>query len=250
MLHFIGTGGAFSAKLGNNSAYMELGTELFIFDCGVDVFSKLQDGNLFEGKTRVNFFITHLHCDHAGGLGVMIAYLKYMFFNGDSSRICVYFPSKSMEELLRLQGLDEEWYTLYVNRWDELVVDGMDKVLEYSFEEARHTGELDYEGKNNCFSIEMSVADEFTIFYSGDTNFFAEKLKNIHNYDAIYHEVTGYEEATRHLSYGKLLEATKNFTKEERKKIVLMHLDDDFDVERAVADGFSIAKVEEIGSRY
>lgn len=246
MLHFIGTGGAFSAKFGNNSAYMELGTELFIFDCGVDVFAKLQAGKLFEGKTRVNFFITHLHCDHAGGLGVMIAYLKYMVFHGDSSRICVYFPSKSMEDLLRLQGLDEQWYTLYVNRWDELVVDGMEKVLEYSFEEASHTEELNYEGKNNCFSIEMSMEDEFTIFYSGDTNFFAEKLKNIHNYDAIYHEVTGYEEATRHLSYSKLLEATKDFTKEERKKIVLMHLDDGFDVERALGDGFSVGKAEEI----
>lgn len=244
MLHFIGTGGAFSAELGNNSAYMELGTELFIFDCGVDVFSKLQAGNLFEGKTRVNFFITHLHCDHAGGLGVMIAYLKYMVFHGDASRICVYFPSKSMEELLRLQGLDEQWYTLYMNRWDELAVDGMEKTLEYSFEEASHTEELDYEGNNNCFSIEMSMADEFAIFYSGDTNFFAEKLKNIHNYDAIYHEVTGYEEATRHLSYSKLLEATKDFTKEDRKKIVLMHLDDGFDVERAKKDGFSIAEKE------
>ena len=26
---------------------------------------------------------------------------------------------------------------------------------------------------------QMSMADEFTIFYSGDTNFFAERLKNL-----------------------------------------------------------------------
>lgn len=244
MLHFIGIGGAFSEKLGNNSAYMELGTELFIFDCGIDVFSKLQSSGLLEGKTRVNFFITHLHCDHAGSLGVFIAYLKYMVFDGDVSRICVYFPSKAIEDLLRLQGLDEQWYTLYVNRWDELEVDGIEKILEYSFEDASHTEELDYEGQNACFSIEMSMNDEFTIFYSGDTNFFAEKLKDSYNYDLIYHEVTGYEEAKRHLSYGKLLEATKDFTKEERRKIVLMHLDDRFDIERAKKDGFSIAEKE------
>lgn len=241
MLTFLGTGGAFNTKRGNTSAYFELGTELFIIDAGEDVFAKLVNKNLFNGKTRVNIFITHLHSDHVGSLGTLIAYLYIKVFDMDRSKVCLYFPSEAITELLTLQGIKGDMYTSFVNRWDELYIDGYEKQPEYVFEPAPHTGELDYKKEPNCFSIEFSLKNEFGFYYSGDTCEFNQKLMNTYAFDHIYHEVTSNKGATVHFQYDKLLELTKDMPADQKKKITLMHLDEDFDIEKAKADGFSIA---------
>ena len=241
MLTFLGTGGAFNTKRGNTSAYFELGTELFIIDAGEDVFAKLVNKNLFNGKTRVNIFITHLHSDHVGSLGTLIAYLYIKVFDMDRSKVCLYFPSEAITELLTLQGIKGDMYTSFVNRWDELYIDGYEKQPEYVFEPASHTGELDYKKEPNCFSIEFSLKNEFGFYYSGDTNEFNQKLMNTYAFDHIYHEVTSNKGATVHFQYDELLELTKDMPADQKKKITLMHLDEDFDIEKAKADGFSIA---------
>lgn len=241
MLKFLGSGGAFNTKRGNNCAYMELGTELFLFDLGEDVFQKLIDFGLFEKKTKVNIFITHLHGDHVGGLGTTIAYLYYKVFHQDKSKINVYFPSNSITELLELQGVSKERYTFYINRWDELIIDGYPKSPEYIFDEANHSKSLDYFNKTNTFSIEFIIPEGEAFYYSGDTNEYKERLKNLWNFNYVYHEVTMNKEVKAHLSYDKLLEATKDLPKSEKKKIILMHLDEDFDEEMAKGDGYSVA---------
>lgn len=241
MLTFLGTGGAFNTERGNTSAYFELGTELFIIDVGEDVFPKLVKKNVFEGKTRVNIFITHLHSDHAGSLGTLIAYLYIKVFNLDRSKVCIYFPSEAITELLALQGIKQDMYTLFINRWDELYIDGYEKQPEYIFEPTSHTGDLDYNKQVNCFSIEFSLKNEFGFYYSGDSSEFNQKLLNTYAFDHIYHEVTSNTSATVHFQYDKLLELTKDMPADQKKKITLMHLDQDFDIENAKADGFSIA---------
>lgn len=245
MLKFLGTGGAFNVNKGNTSAYFELGTELFLIDVGEDVFSKVVKKELYKGKTRVNIFITHLHGDHTGSLGTMIAYLYMCVFACDASKVCIYFPSEAIKEYLSLQGVSEKWYTLYVNLWDDLYIDGMEKHPEYSFEPANHTEGLDYKGQNNCYSIEFCQKDKFSFYYSGDTCEFKEKLLNTYAYDAIYHEVTAVKEASVHTQYDQLVELTKDLLEDQRKKITLMHLDNDFNEEKALADGFSVAQIEE-----
>lgn len=242
MLNFIGSGGAFHPERGNNSAFFELGTELFIFDVGGDVFDKLLKFGILEKKTRIHIFITHLHCDHVGGLGVLISYLYYAIFPAEPSRICLYFPSKAIIELLSLQGVSPSWYTYYPNRWDEMEVDGLEKPFEYCFENTPHVDELNYKGENTCFSIQLHAPHHFCLYYSGDTNQFADCLNQIQNYDYIYHEVTGHEEASCHFSYKKLLDATKHFSAADKQKIHLMHLDTDFNIEQAKKDGFQVVE--------
>lgn len=241
MLTFLGTGGAFNTERGNTSAYFELGTELFLIDSGEDVFAKLIKKNLFDGKTRVNIFITHLHSDHAGSLGTLIAYLYIKVFNMDRSKVCLYFPSEAITELLAIQGIKQDMYTSFTNLWDELYIDGYVKQPEYTFEPAYHTSELDYKKQSNCFSIEFSLKNEFDFYYSGDTCEFNQKLMNTYAFDYIYHEVTSNKDATVHFQYDKLLELTKDMPADQKKKFTLMHLDQDFDIEKAKADGFSIA---------
>lgn len=242
MLKFLGSGGAFNQKRGNNSAYLELGTELFLFDVGENVLEKLVHLQLLEKKTRVNIFITHLHGDHVGGLGTLIFYLYYKVFEQNKNKINVFFPSESIVEYLALQGVLSNYYTFYINRWDDLIIDGYEKTMEYIFEETIHDENLNYKGKVNTFSVEMNLKDSYSFYYSGDTSEYKTRLKNLWNFDYVYHEVTSNNGVTVHLSYDKLLEDTKYFSLKDKKKIILMHLDTDFDVERALKDGFNVAE--------
>ncbi len=247
MLKFLGSGSAFNTKRGNNCAYMEFAGELFLFDAGQDVFEKLIKLNLFEKKARINIFITHLHSDHIGSLGTIISYLYYKVFKQDMSNICVYFPSEAIADVLTLQGVPRTQYNLFLNKWDELYIPMCGrKQPEYSFFETKHTEGLDYQGETNCYSLEFMIPNEFSFFYSGDTNVFHEKLSNIYNYDKIYHEVTAMENSPVHFSYEALLEATKNLTAEEKARFYLMHIDEEFDEEQAKQDGFRIVENVEI----
>ena len=45
-LNFLGRGGAFNTKEGNNAAYFVENNELFLIDCGETVFESLNNGFL------------------------------------------------------------------------------------------------------------------------------------------------------------------------------------------------------------
>lgn len=245
MLKFIGTGDAFNTRDGNTSAYLKLGREIVFFDMGEDVFSKAKNMSLFENVEKVHVFITHLHSDHVGSLGTAIAYLYYGVFGMDKSKICVYFPSKKIVDLLQCQGVTEDWYTFYINRWDELFVDSTEKYPEYIFEENIHTDALNVDGKSNCYSIELSIPGKGSLYYSGDSAGVKDRLRNRWAYDYIYHEVTSFKDAVVHTSYETLMQATKGLGPKKKKRIFLMHMDENFDKEQAVKDGFSIAGEDE-----
>ncbi len=241
MLKFLGIGDAFNTIDGNTSAYMKLGSELIFIDMGESSFARAKEAGILKDVTKVHIFITHLHSDHIGSLGSMIAYLYYGMFKMDSSKICVYFPSQEIEKLLMLQGVTKNWYTFFINKWDELVIGGGKEYTEYIFEENLHTTDLDVDGKSNCYSIELSVPNVGRFYYSGDCVGFKERLKGNYEFDYIYHEVTSHDNPVVHTSYKSLLEDTKNLSKERKEKIYLMHLDEGFDKAKARKDGFSIA---------
>lgn len=236
-LKFLGTGSAFNVKRGCTSAYFEMGTELFVIDVGEDVFKKLVLSGLFDKKTRVNFLITHIHGDHAGSLSTTIYYLYYKVFNMDKSKICVYFPNEDLRAYLKMSGTTEEFYTYYINRWDEVRPDGTDVNFEYNFIDARHTPDM------NSYAITIEIPKQKLIYYSGDNSEFNFTVKNIDMYNEIYNEVTFIREATSHMYYEKLLELTKDFSDEQKNKIILMHLeDDDAKIELMREKGFRIAE--------
>lgn len=238
LLKFLGTGSAFNVKRGATSAYFVMGTELFVLDCGEDVLKKLIDKDLFKDKTRVNFMITHTHGDHVGSLSTAIFYLYYKVFDMDRSKICVYFPENDVKTHFTLSGVTEEFYTYYVNKWDEINPDGTNMKLEYNFIEAKHSKGI------NCYSITIEIQNQKPIYYSGDNSDFTFTKSNIDMYENIYNEVTFVEEASVHLYYKKLFEATKDFTYEQKQKIVLMHLEDEADIELLKQNGFMVASNE------
>ena len=79
MLKFIGTGSAFNHQMGNTSAYIKQDNTLFIIDCGETAFARMKQLNLFEGVQNVYIAITHMHSDHVGSLGSLIAYLNIFY---------------------------------------------------------------------------------------------------------------------------------------------------------------------------
>ena len=54
------------------------------------------------------------------------------------------------------------------------------------------------------------------------------------------------ENSDVHMSYERLLEKTSHLSKEERSRFHLMHLEEEFDIERAKVDGFQIVENIEI----
>ncbi|WP_343210707.1 MBL fold metallo-hydrolase [Anaerolentibacter hominis] len=241
-LKFFGTGSAFNTEKGNNSAYIRVGTDLIILDMGGDVLPKMVKLNVLEGISKVHILITHMHGDHVGGLSNTILYLYSRVFRHQPEKICVYFPNPALADYLHMQGVARDKYTFYVNLWDELFLEDQRLTAEYAFEKTEH--DPIFEG--HVYGIDLTVNKDYHIFYSGDSKLFNPKLKEIHNYTAVYHETTMNPRGVVHFQYNDLLEVTKDFKPGERAKIHLMHLDADFDTEQALADGFSIVEAEPI----
>ncbi len=240
MLKFFGSGSAFNTERGNNSAWLKCGKNLIIFDMGGDVLPKMVRLNVFEGIAKIHIFISHMHGDHAGGLGNTLLYINAHVLSRQPENICVYHPNPEIEKFLYMQGVERgKRYTLYTNRQDKLLLlDQFDLMMEYSFEPTTHSpifGE-------NVYGIDLKLDEENRIFYSGDTNRFNPICLNIDNYTAIYHEISSNPKALVHFQYEDLLKMTTHFTLEQKKKIHLMHIEKDFDTERALADGFSVVQ--------
>ncbi len=243
-LHFLGSGSAFAVRRGCNCAYFTIGEDLIFFDMGGDALGKAVRLSLFDGIRKVHIFITHMHPDHVGGLGYTILYLHHKVLHGDATKICVYFPGPDLVSFLRMQGVEEgRHYMLYANLWDEMFLDDeTEKHPEYSFEPTTHTDSFG----PHVYGIDLKLEKEFHIFYSGDSNQMNPLCLQIHNYTAVYHEVTMENASPRHFPYSKLLWLTSSFAPDQKKKIHLMHLDDDFDTTRAIADGYCVVENEKL----
>lgn len=236
MLKFIGNGSAFNTSRGNTSAYMTMGSELIIIDCGEDVFSRLRRLDVLEKASRVHVFITHLHSDHVGSLSSLIYYLYYKVYGMDRSRICVYYPDSKIVDFLNLLGTNENFYTHYINKWDELYIEGKEMLTEYMFYETPHDTNL-----AASYYITFDIKKTGSFLYSGDTAQCLVDSDSIQRYDRIYQEVTFNPHVPVHTQYSQLLENTRDFTESQKKKIYLMHLEEEADESRIIADGFNIA---------
>lgn len=73
-LSFLGRGSAFNPKEGNNSAYFISDNQLFLIDCGENIFGKILENKLLDNIETINLMITHTHSDHVGSLGSLVNY--------------------------------------------------------------------------------------------------------------------------------------------------------------------------------
>jgi len=235
LLQFIGRGSAFNTLEGNNSAYCIHEGELFLIDCGSNVFERLDHAGVLGVVKNIKVLITHTHDDHIGSLGGLIFHSYFNMGTMGEKNITVYAPyTLKVPKLLSLMGVTNKYY--HIKQFESHVE------LEYASEPVfvqavpnHHVEEilsygylLDIKGK--C------------VYYSGDSN-------NIHPYilgrlesgiiDYFYQDTCKADyEGNVHLSINKLCELVgKN-----RDKIYCMHLDKGFPVQWVKTLGFNVVE--------
>ena len=236
MLKFIGTGSAFNTELGNTSAYIKQDQTLFILDCGETAFTRMKQLNIFEDVKNVYIAITHMHSDHIGSLGGLIAYLNIFCDIQPTIVITSEDSAEKQEDDLRnyltYVGIDEEDYDFSYDDMLEDVLPGLKKVLMV---EIKHCDNL------TSYAIELYF-DNKTIFYVGD-NYDKEYLsllsKQLKPQDIIYTDVTNKEYKNRvHISLNELCEI---FPENLRAQVYCMHFSDFSVINEAREKGFKIA---------
>jgi len=235
LLQFIGRGSAFNTLEGNNSAYCIHEGELFLIDCGSNVFERLDHAGVLGVVKNIKVLITHTHDDHIGSLGGLIFHSYFNMGTMGEKNITVYAPyTLKVPKLLSLMGVTNKYY--HIKQFESHVE------LEYASEPVfvqavpnHHVEEilsygylLDIKGK--C------------VYYSGDSN-------NIHPYilgrlesgiiDYFYQDTCKADyEGNVHLSINKLCELVgKN-----RDKVYCMHLDKGFPVQWVKTLGFNVVE--------
>lgn len=229
ILKFIGTGGAFSKKYVNNSAYYYLkNDEILLFDSGETVFHEILKLNIItENIKRVDIIITHFHSDHVGSLGSLVFYLRFK----KVKEVNIIFPIKRLPYmLLDIYGIDEKLYSVKTPK----------EVEGYYIKEYK---QLHGDVGDNGEIIPMPsygyhvINDNDNFFYSGDTcnisDIILEKFKS-KKIKIMYHEVAtaGYK------AHMQLDDLAKLIQFEDRKRVVCMHMGDNCDVSKIKKLGF------------
>lgn len=235
-LKFLGRGSAFNVKEGNTAAYFIDDDQLFLIDCGEDVFAKLKQKSLLGRVRAVNLMITHTHSDHIGSLGSLVTYLYLVLHRP----LKIILPDndeyvKTIEQILQGFGCTEEMYDLVQDtQYDE-------KFKSFSgvrYVKTWHCAEL------MSFGLIFTTKDGL-VYYSGDT----KEIKNLHyllsegvQIARAYIDVTSVRNSNgAHLFVGNLAMAVPE---DLRKRIYCMHFNDETCIEMALNYGFSVVECE------
>lgn len=231
MLNFLGLGSAFNTDLGNTSAYIKINTSLLLIDCGSTVFSKIHSLGLLDGISDIYVIITHTHSDHIGSLSDLIFYSQYIL----NQRPTLFFPNRELlDVILRCMGVKSEFYNIVDT--DKALIENNGLNLEISFFTSSHVDTIP------SYGIMLKIGD-CTIFYSGDSNNISNfVLKSLEEgkIDYLYHDTCAVDyDGNPHLS----LERLESYIKPElRHKVYCMHIDSQFDKEKAKSLGFNVVE--------
>jgi ribonuclease BN (tRNA processing enzyme) len=241
MLQFIGRGGAFNVKEGNNAAYIKEGKKLFLIDCGGVIFSRLMQKGLLDEVEEVHVAITHRHSDHVGSLGDLILYC----YNKKNVRAHVYSDDALLAQLLGLMGIEDRHYV----RCGGGPVGTLDMTIR--FIPCTHAalyrqadGTLDatpVEGAPNLFLCHSLLIDYkgTRIFYSGDTN--KVDWETLRDVDLYYVDTTLSDyPGNSHYNIEAIYRDCCAVDPALPAKIWCMHLNADEIIHRAAALGFNV----------
>lgn len=223
-LNFTGTGAAYYPKLGNTSAWFRINETLYLLDCGATVFERLAGGNAFAGVRRITVFITHLHADHSGSLGLLLCYGHDVL--GIVSRVVC--PLEEMGEFLRLSGVEPDAY-----EWQREMEAPDGNGVSVKFIPVQHVEEIPANGLLLCDGKEI-------IYYSGDAASVPEPVLadfQRGNIRRIYQD-TALGDTQSHCTLEHL---KQDIGPGDRERVFCMHLDSSCE-ETLRAAGFRVAE--------
>lgn len=235
-LKFLGRGSAFNPKEGNNSAYFIDNNQLFLIDCGENIFERLVQNDLFNDITAVNVMITHTHSDHIGSLGSLVAYSFYVL----KKPLNIILPKKArhlsqIEKILDGFGCNNSKYT-YVS----------EDVFDYkykTFQNIRYV-ETEHCERLTCYGL-LFTTEKGILYYSGDTrdiNILKSLIASEQPIDKIYIDATtANSHHNVHLNIDILQEIIPRNLK---NRVYCMHINNDDCIERAKTLGFNVVEVQ------
>lgn len=234
-LKFLGRGSAFNPKEGNTSAYFIDNNELFLIDCGENIFARLLDKNLLEKVDSVNIIITHTHSDHVGSLGTLILYLYYNL----KKRVNILVDNKeefvvNINDVLRGFGIGIEMYN-YVNVKElDNKYNGFSSIRYIA---TKHCKEI------NSYSVIFNT-NNGVVFYSGDTSeidTLESVLNKYKDIDKIYMDVSSLDfDGNPHININEL----NNYISDDLKhKVYCMHFNNDICIEKVIEAGFNVVEI-------
>lgn len=234
-LKFLGRGAAFNPKEGNNSAYFIENNQLFLIDCGENIFERLIESGLLNDINVINLMITHTHSDHIGSLGTLVTYSYYTLRK--PLNIIMKKGAKhlsSIEKILDGFGCVSKMYKFV----DEVQFDNKFASFQsIRYMETSHCDEL------NCYGLLFTTTNGL-VYYSGDTKEIENVKKLIasgQNIDKLYIEVTTANFLGNvHLYIGVLKE---QIPEEFKSKVFCMHVNNDQCIEEAKNSGFNVVEI-------
>lgn len=235
-LKFLGRGSAYNYKEGNTSAYFIDNNELFLIDCGEDVFQKLLKKRLLENKNIIHVLITHTHSDHVGSLGSLILYSYYVLKQKVNIIISENKNQKiEIESVLKCFGIEESIYNF---RFTKDYENKYNLFTNINYIKTEHTPLL------NCFSIIFDT-DEGIIFYSGDSSevsLLQVLLKGNKKIAKMYIDVCNDKNNIVHMY---LEEINKIIPENIKDKIYGMHFNNVMCIEETLNYNFNIVEINE-----
>lgn len=223
-LKFLGNGSAFSKT--HTSGYFDYNDDIYFIDMSmynVDKAMSLKP----EDYSNIYIFITHMHDDHAGGLGLFIE--KLYFLKGRKPIICV--PRELFGDIfvyLKTIGVRKDMYKIMV----------LDKGKYYKVYKVDHAPEL----AGKCFGYRFDLPD-ISFIYTGDTSSLKPFMGDIRDVDELYTECATTKSPV-HYDLESHLDELNSIYK-NGTKVYLMHIDNEEKV-RELIKGYPFEIVETI----
>ena len=240
VLKFLGNGSGFCVDKGNNCAYLKEDDKILFFDFGDSTFEKVVSQGLLNDVNHVFVALTHLHGDHAGGMGSLCLYDTFAkqvpthIVESDD-----YSKDSSIMQYLILQGCGGMYDFV-----DGSMAGMFKNIKNVKFEKVSHVQPID------SFSIELELADGRTLFYSGDTNdedYIKRVVSRLKPKDEFYCDCCLADYVGNvHTNIEKLKKLVPH---DKRKQVYCMHLDNDKLYELADEYGFKVAMPLENGKQ-
>lgn len=222
---FIGCGAGYNPALGPNSAYFIIDTNLYLLDCGTSTFERLVQTGVLAGMERITIFISHLHADHIGSLGILLDYCWDIL----GIRPVMVFPTNAIVQLMRGMGVSPGAFEWIGGK--HYPTDG--KHVSVRFLPVDHAPDIP------CYAM-LIDADGDRFYYSGDANDIPEdilvQLKS-GTISRIYQD-TASKDSAYHCPLTRLCE---KIPAAYRQQVYCMHLDAAHDPSTIVREGFQLA---------
>lgn len=142
------------------TVYLEFGDELIIIDCSNEIPNIISEISQETKIKKIHFFVCRLDQPCIEELSEAIKYC-HDYSVKQPLGIHIYYPSDNICEQLLLHQIPKQWYTFYINLWDDVYINGYENPLQYIYYKE---DELDNE--KSVWGLEFEVKDQFFIYYS------------------------------------------------------------------------------------